>query len=70
MLANPPIIIIIIIIFLPFLNSVMGVFLQEGFRRLWRGTNAGLALAVPTVSFSMDSILISCELLGFDDTVD
>lgn len=24
---------------------------QEGFLRLWRGTNAGLALAVPTVSF-------------------
>jgi len=22
---------------------------QEGFTRLWRGTNAGLALAVPTV---------------------
>ena len=27
-------------------------FLQEGFARLWRGTNAGLALAVPTVSSS------------------
>ncbi len=26
--------------------------LQEGFARLWRGTNAGLALAVPTVSSS------------------
>lgn len=26
-----------------------GVILQEGFARLWRGTNAGLALAVPTV---------------------
>lgn len=25
------------------------VVLQEGFSRLWRGTNAGLALAVPTV---------------------
>lgn len=24
---------------------------QEGFARLWRGTNAGLALAIPTVSF-------------------
>lgn len=23
---------------------------QEGFSRLWRGTNAGLALAIPTVS--------------------
>lgn len=27
-----------------------GEFLQEGFGRLWRGTNASLALAVPTVS--------------------
>ena len=25
-------------------------FMQEGFARLWRGTNASLALAVPTVS--------------------
>lgn len=32
-------------------NGLMGgYFLQEGFARLWRGTNAGLALAVPTVS--------------------
>ncbi|KAA3470405.1 mitochondrial carrier protein MTM1-like isoform X3 [Gossypium australe] len=27
----------------------LGNVLQEGFSRLWRGTNAGLALAVPTV---------------------
>lgn len=25
--------------------------MQEGFSALWRGTNAGLAVAVPTVSF-------------------
>ena len=29
-------------------------FPQEGFARLWRGTNAGLALAVPTVSSLMN----------------
>ena len=34
-------------------DGLMGeYFLQEGFARLWRGTNAGLALAVPTVSSS------------------
>jgi hypothetical protein len=34
-------------------NVLMGEYsLQEGFARLWRGTNAGLALAVPTVSSS------------------
>lgn len=27
-----------------------GEFVQEGIGRLWRGTNASLALAVPTVS--------------------
>ncbi|KAF3660456.1 Mitochondrial carrier protein MTM1 [Capsicum annuum] len=29
--------------------TLTGVFSQEGISRLWRGTNAGLALAVPTV---------------------
>lgn len=39
----------------------MGV-MQEGFGRLWRGTNASLALAVPTVSSSLgfsSSILVT-----------
>ncbi|KAK9913457.1 hypothetical protein M0R45_037271 [Rubus argutus] len=31
-------------------GSAVGGF-KEGFARLWRGTNAGLALAVPTVAF-------------------
>lgn len=31
--------------------------LQEGFLSLWRGTNAGLALAVPTVSSIVAQIL-------------
>ena len=29
--------------------TLAGVFSQEGISKLWRGTNAGLALAVPTV---------------------
>lgn len=33
-------------------------YFQEGFGRLWRGTNAGLALAVPTVSFSHCSLIL------------
>lgn len=33
--------------------------MQEGFSRLWRGTNASLALAVPTVS----SLKLGCLLL-------
>lgn len=32
------------------LTTVFNWLFQEGFSRLWRGTNAGLALAVPTVS--------------------
>lgn len=44
----------VISLYLPFHLSVTffansRVVLQEGFARLWRGTNAGLALAVPTV---------------------
>jgi solute carrier family 25, member 39/40 len=32
---------------------------QEGFGRLWRGTNAGMALAVPTVSSCLvDSVML------------
>jgi hypothetical protein len=30
---------------------------QEGFARLWRGTNAALALAVPTVSPSITEVI-------------
>jgi hypothetical protein len=39
---------------------------QEGFGRLWRGTNAGMALAVPTVSSCLvDSVmlLVICYVL-------
>lgn len=34
------------------LEASRSEFVQEGFTRLWRGTNASLALAVPTVSLS------------------
>lgn len=30
--------------------NINGLYFQEGLARLWRGTNAGLALAIPTVS--------------------
>lgn len=36
--------------FLMVVRYLTGSILQEGISRLWRGTNAGLALAVPTVS--------------------
>lgn len=31
-------------------RALTGMIVQEGFSRLWRGTNASLALAIPTVS--------------------
>ena len=34
------------------LEASRSEFVQEGFARLWRGTNASLVLAVPTVSLS------------------
>ncbi|XP_028102636.1 mitochondrial carrier protein MTM1 isoform X1 [Camellia sinensis] len=36
---------------------------QEGFARLWRGTNAGLALAVPTVGIYLPCYDIFCNQL-------
>ena len=33
---------------------------QEGFGRLWRGTNAGLALAIPTVSLLLCHTAFCC----------
>ncbi|KAL6176362.1 hypothetical protein ACLB2K_052996 [Fragaria x ananassa] len=36
---------------------------QEGFARLWRGTNAGLALAVPTVGIYLPCYDIFCNWL-------
>jgi hypothetical protein len=40
---------------LPLINWLF----QEGFGRLWRGTNAGFALAVPTVSSCLvDSVML------------
>jgi hypothetical protein len=35
---------------------------QEGFGRLWRGTNAGLALAIPTVSLLLAYNILCCAL--------
>ena len=32
--------------------------MQEGFSRLWRGTNASLALAVPTVSAEVGKMCV------------
>lgn len=40
-----------------YLGFQRSIFVQEGFLRLWRGTNASLALAVPTVSHGLSPSL-------------
>jgi hypothetical protein len=41
--------------------------MQEGFTRLWRGTNASLALAMPSVSYLFCLEFFSCVLLLRND---